>query len=105
MSLTEMKGEKMEKHKLTEGDLRFIDEALHGWRMRIDMSLGGEEASEEVKARISEYEENYKKEFTEYFDKVRQEDEDKSSDDIQYDFDEEWEKKYPGFFEMDRLLK
>jgi len=34
----------MKKNRLAEGDLRFIDEAPNGWKMRINMTLGCEDA-------------------------------------------------------------
>lgn len=93
-------------YKLTTGDLRYIAQATTPWKMTIDTVLTKMEAIPDVvKERIENLTEKYKEELGEFYLKALNEDEDRLVDSILFEFDNQWDKDHPEYYDIDLLIK
>ena len=93
-------------YKLTDGDIRLIDESTRPWSMLIDPILEKmEELPEETSEHIKSLTEQYKKELAEFYSKAMDEDGKRVSGPIFMEFDEKWAGDHPEFYDMDKLFE
>lgn len=93
-------------YKLTEGDLRLIDESVRPWQMTVYPVLQQmEELPEEVGSAIKNLSDQYKTELMDFYSKAMDEDPGSLADPIFRRFDEKWEKDHPEYYDMDRLFE
>ncbi len=92
-------------YELTTGDIRTITGATTGWRMYVNPILGSmESVPQEVTDRIQELEDSYRKDFYAFYRDSMDKDKTRLEGEIQRDFEEDWGKKHPEFFDMDLLF-
>ena len=92
-------------YELTMGDQRFIADATTVWRMYVNPILVSmESVPQEVTGRIETLEESYKSEFWVYYREAMGKDDTLLAGEVQRDFESEWTKKHPEYYDMDLLF-
>ena len=92
-------------YKLTTGDLRSIADATTGWKMYIYPILDHmTSVPEEVLERIRSLEETYRKDFFGFFRDSMEKDNTRLAGEVQREFEAEWTKKHPEFFDLELLF-
>ena len=92
-------------YELKTGDIMYIEDSVRPWRMIIDPILSSmKTVPGELEKKIEELETAYKEELFEFYRNKKTEDETLYTNEIQKAFEQEWEKKHPEFYDMDKLL-
>ena len=88
--------------ELTQGELRDIDSSTSAWFTRAKHSVASEsgDISDEDMMRIIDMQEAYKEAFKEFYLAAREQGNTGFSGDIQADFDREYIKKVPEFYDF-----
>ncbi len=93
-------------YELTMGDQRYIADATTAWKMYVNPILVSmESVPKTVSDRIKELEESYISEFWVYYREAMDKDDTLLAGEVQRDFEEEWTKKHPEYYDMDLLFK
>lgn len=93
-------------YKLTTGDQRTIADATTGWKMYISPIMDRmTSVPQEVKDQIRDLEEGYRKGFYVFFRDAMDKDATRLAGEVQSDFEAEWMKQHPEFFDMDLLFQ
>ncbi len=93
-------------YELTKGDLRTVSEATTGWKMYVYPIMESmKSVPQEVKDRIRDLEETYRRDFYVFFRDAMDKDETQLAGEVQRDFESEWTKEHPAFYDMDLLFQ
>ncbi len=93
-------------YKLTDGDLRLIDESIRPWKMMIDPILEKmEEPPEETVKAINSLSEEYRSGLQDFYCRAMDENDKRLADPIFREFDEKWAEEHPEFYDPNRLFE
>ncbi len=93
-------------YELTTGDMRTVSEATAGWKMYVYPIMESmKSVPQEVKDRIRDLEETYRKDFFGFFRDAMDQDDTRLAGEVQQDFEAEWTKDHPEFYDVELLFK
>ncbi len=88
--------------ELTQGELRFIDGSTSMWRQKAKNAIMSEtgQITDKQLMKLFEMEKVYKDAFRAFYQKAKEKGDKRFSDAIQYDFDREYKKENPEYYEQ-----